>query len=185
MGKRHRAGRRGLTLVELMLAMAILAVAILALMMVIFSAASLQHNSREKTLAYNAARKKIEEMRDSPFSLIYARYNASTVDNPAGLSSPGDTFDVAPLPRVTAGTPVGKIEYPESGGILREDIHRVNPGLAAGLGMPSGKDLNRDGALDSASRNADHKVLPVRITVRWKSGRTPTQIEVSTFITEK
>lgn len=182
--KRRRAA--GLTLVELIIAVAVMSVALLALVTVILVSTQLQRVTREKTLAYNAARGKIEEMRNTTtFAEIFVRYNSSTADNPGAGSSPGNTFDVTGLLRVQTATPVGRIDFPESGGALREDIHSIDSALATGLGMPSGKDLNRDGAIDSSSHNADFKILPIRIVIRWLSGPTPVQIEVKSFIGEK
>lgn len=170
---------RGVTLVELVVAMAVLSVALMGLMSTILSSSTLQQNTREKAVAYNHARRLLEEMRSVDFREVYARYNSTTGDNPAGGASPGSVFTVAGLIPPHSGNPVGEIIFPESGpGILSETVN--NPSM----GMP--KDLNRDGDALDTDVSATYKILPVKIVIRWRSvGGADTQIEVDSFITEK
>jgi prepilin-type N-terminal cleavage/methylation domain-containing protein len=220
-----RSRRGGLSLIELIIAMAILAVAIMALVSSITSSGQIQQATREKTIAYNAARQQIEKMRVYATAEIFSRYNSTTADDgffPSGLH-PGNTFHVPRLGTPTsvpmAATPwsvptywsvqvgattkepwssttvggvqqkdtfgdligndgVGEITFPESGGNLTETY------VDSTMGMP--RDLNRDG--DSADTNVSlsYKILPVKVSVRWKSmNGKDMYIEVNTFITDK
>jgi prepilin-type N-terminal cleavage/methylation domain-containing protein len=178
--KKASGSRRGFSLLELVIAMAVIALAILSLMTLINSSAHLQEISREKALATNAVRKILEEMRNAVFSEVYARYNSNGADNPVGSASSGHTFSVAGLNPVVSGGLVGQIFFPEVGTSLCENVQNAT------LGMAAGKDLNRDGVIDGNPRNTDYKVLPVRVVILWRGvGNLPTQVEVSTFITEK
>ena len=64
-----RGRRAGMSLVEAMIAMVVIAIALIALLSMITSAGTVQDDSRQRTIAYNAARRKIEEMR----ALIYPK----------------------------------------------------------------------------------------------------------------
>lgn len=64
--------RSGVSLIELLFAISVIVVAHLGLMSPLSSSTSLQGTSREKVLAYNAARQQIETMRNTTqFSQIY------------------------------------------------------------------------------------------------------------------
>ncbi len=177
-----------MTLIEIIIAMFILAVAILALITVMTSASTLQQVTREQAIAYNHARKVLEEMRSEPVFLdVYKRYNSITSDDPADSESPGNTFHVAELAAPKSGAPTGwtdgygEISFPEAAnqpGVLSEQA-----GDAA-MGMP--KDLNRDGDDDDTNVTSDHKILPVKIVIRWRSiGNRDSRIELNSFITER
>jgi prepilin-type N-terminal cleavage/methylation domain-containing protein len=173
--ERRPRGNQGLTLLEIVIAMAVLAVALFALMSSIMSASSLHDNSREKVLAYNAARQAIEAMRNTTFAQIYTTYR----------SGPNNQFTVTGLNPIP-GVPVGQIFFPaDSNGAIREDFYLIDATLASTLGMTSpGKDLNGDGAIDSKDHSQDYKILPVMVRVQWQgTGGKRAQIEVATFIT--
>lgn len=169
-------GTRGVTLLELVIAVGVVTLALLALMSSVTSASGLQETARERSIAYNAARQEIELMRNTAFSQIYSTYKSGTSLN---------TFTVTGLNAIP-GTPVGQVFFPaDSNGALREDFYTVNASLATTLGMAApGKDLNRDGAIDSKDHSGDYKILPVMVQIEWQSiGRRPTMIQVATFIT--
>lgn len=167
-GAKRLPGEAGITVVELVIALGVLAVALLALVSVISSAGALQQATREKSIAYNAARLKIEEMRAHAFSDIFNYYKAGTSAN---------TFSVEGLTPVNSSTPVGTITFPEQSGALNENYPDST------LGMP--KDLNGDG--DTADTLTEgYTILPVRVTIRWMAvGKRDTRIETTTFITNK
>lgn len=173
-----RSHRRGVTLLELIIAMAVLAIALLALVSSITSSAKVQQNTRDKTLAYNAAREVIEQMRAYPIDEIWRRYNSATGDNVGTGSNPGNTFTVARLNAPPSGVPVGQVFFPEKGGALNETY--VDPSM----GMP--KDLNRNGDALDTNVNDTYRILPVKVVVTWMAiGGREIQIEVNTLITEK
>lgn len=77
-----RLSDRGFTLIEVMIAAAILAVVICGILATYISCFELISTSRNFTFAVNAAQRKIEEIRDYNFSQIYSDYNnqSFTVD---------------------------------------------------------------------------------------------------------
>lgn len=168
----------GLSLVELMIAIVVIAIALIALVSLIVSSSQVQQEAREKTLAYNAARRQIEVMRSTSFLSIFAAYRAG--------GTQGNTFAVEGLIPVSPDTAAGKIDFPLTGANLSENPS--DTALAAQLGMP--KDLNRDGDTTdtdvSSTSPVQYKILPVRIRVRWLGvAKKQTTIEVTSFITDK
>jgi prepilin-type N-terminal cleavage/methylation domain-containing protein len=174
-------GRHGYSLLEVVVALAIVTVAILALAGSIYQSNLLQQSSGERMIAYNAARSLIEKMRSVPLSEVYARYNASPGDDPGGSgTAAGPFFDVQGLVAPGGGR-VGCVRFPEAGSpaTLREDVRD------AAFAMPEGRDLNRDGQIDSASRAGDYAILPVRIELAWEGVRGRQKLEFNALLTEK
>ena len=62
----RRDASRGFTLIEVMIAAAILSIAVVGLLSVLTSAQRLQQQNKETTLAMNAIRDKLEELRNYP-----------------------------------------------------------------------------------------------------------------------
>lgn len=84
MGRKNN--KSGFTLLELMIASAVLIVALVGLLGVFAHMISLNENSGKLTLAIAACQAKLEEMRNSSFSTLYTNYNGTSF-NPAGFSS--------------------------------------------------------------------------------------------------
>ena len=72
----------GMTLVEIMIAVAVVALALLGIMSAVSAATTLQETSREKAVAYMAARELLESMRSDNFADLYSRYNNTSQDDP-------------------------------------------------------------------------------------------------------
>ncbi len=165
----------GHTLIELAIAMGVLAVGMLALMSSLASTQTVVAENQEYTLAYDAVRLKLEEMRGyTPYLSIYPAYRAG--------GAKGNTFTVPGLaPQVVGGTQ-GLIAFPESGSpaALRENITDTELGMPAG-----GKDLNGSGTIDALSHSADYTLLPVKVTVSWTGIAGARSIVVSTWIVDK
>jgi type II secretory pathway pseudopilin PulG len=166
-------------MVEIAIAMAIIAIALLAMMGGLMSGQKSNQQTRENSLAMSHARQKLEEMRSQTFAEIYRRYNADPSDDPGGAgTAPGAAFTISGL-NPQSGLPLGIIEFPE-GGIpirLRENVTDSN------LGMP--RDLNGDNAVDALDRSTDYKILPVRILIRWRGMTGPTKFEMHTILYAK
>lgn len=162
----------GLSLVEISIAMIILAGALLALLSAIVSSDRLRQSTREQVLATNAARRVIERLRSEDFATIYATYRPGQA---------AATFPVEGL-NPDGATPIGSITFPTAGAPaqLCETV------VDAAWGMsPAGRDLNGDGDATDVDVSATYELLPVRVTIRWRSLSGPTQIVVDTLITEK
>ncbi|MEO6710260.1 MAG: prepilin-type N-terminal cleavage/methylation domain-containing protein [Planctomycetota bacterium] len=180
----HRRGPNGscggLTLIELAMAMTLLAIALVGYAKTVANASVATSTSRELVLASEAGRRMIETLRSEDFATVYARYNSSVADDPGGVVSPGANFAITgldALPIDVDGRP-GEIIFPTTmiGGApqLRED--RVD----AKLGMPS--DLNGDGVVDGANHAANYQNLPVLIRVRWRGVGGPGAVEFQTVL---
>jgi Tfp pilus assembly protein PilV len=165
---RARETSRGTTIVETTIAVAIFAAAFLGLITALLSSDSLRESSRERTLAYNAARRIIEQMRSGTFSQLFTNYSSG--------GTPGSTFTVERLEPIS-GQSVGTVSFPTVDSALREDVTDTL------WGMP--RDLNGDGTIDSGDHAADYELLPVRITVQWQSLHGPAKLTVETLIVDK
>jgi prepilin-type N-terminal cleavage/methylation domain-containing protein len=91
--------QRGVTLIEVMLALSILAIATTGAVMAIISNAHLSETNKESVIAAQAARRVINDIYDraSPrkFSEYFQRYNSTTADDiTTDTDNPGDIFDV-------------------------------------------------------------------------------------------
>lgn len=158
----------GLSVVELMVAITLLVIAVGGMAMTIVSGNALEATNEETTLAYEAARQTMEELRATDVADVFAAYNTDPGDDPVG--APGSGFAVAGL-NLQAGDPdglCGRVVLPETPGVgtdvdLREDL------VDASFGMP--RDLNGDGAIDALDHAGDYVVLPVRVLVEW-TGRS-------------
>ncbi|OIO34595.1 MAG: hypothetical protein AUJ70_00770 [Candidatus Omnitrophica bacterium CG1_02_40_15] len=76
----------GFTLLELMISVSVLIVALAGLLGVFAHLVSLNENSSKLTLAVAACQAKLEEIRSSTFSNVYATYNGASF-NPQGFAS--------------------------------------------------------------------------------------------------
>lgn len=159
--RRRRSG--GFSLLEIMIALAVVAILFLAMMSLIYSTNRYSQMNREQTVALNAARAMVELARNQEFGKILALYNDDPADDPAGKgTAPGPHFDVPGL-TVRKGDKDGKagrIEFPTVGGELREDV--TDPFLE----LPH--DLNGDDKVDAVDHRGDYKILPVTIVVEWR-----------------
>lgn len=170
---RNGRGNRGVTIVELVVALGVIAVALVALLGVIFSSGALQETTRERAAAYNFIRKLLEEMRSTPqFNQIYPLYKSGGANFPTeaylqqhlGLNPPASGSQLT-------------IQFPEKNGTLNESV------VEADLGMP--KDLDWSGSVEDRDVSATYKILPVKIIVRWSSkGGTESQVQICTYITD-
>ena len=156
----------GFTMIELMIAMVVVVVALLGATSALYYSDASRQMTREKVLAQNAARRMIEQMRDANFSTVFASYSTG--------GTPGPTFTVEHLTAIPS-VPVGQITFPVIGTFLRETV------TDADWGMP--RDLNGNGSVDALNHNADYRLLPVRVTIRWRSIRGQGQVVVNALLT--
>lgn len=167
-----KASRReaGMSIVEIMIAMVVIALALLAMISLMTSSHRVQEDARERSVAYNAARAIIEDMRQRTFIEIFDAYksgaslNRFTVDR-VGPPPAGDTHQ-------------GRVEFPEKNGLLDESY------VDTGLGMP--KDLNQDGDTADLMSGTEVSILPVRVVIRWQvPGGGEKRLELASLITSK
>ncbi len=164
---RPRRGRRsGFTVLELTVALSILAIAIGGLVAASASSYHLSRSNQARSIAHEAVRQKIAEIRSVAPELVYAMYNDDPADDPAGFA-PGSGFAVDDL-RPRANDPdgfVGRVFFPGDGtGELREDL------VMKSLDMP--RDLNLDGVIDADDHAGDYVLLPVGVELDWRGARS-------------
>lgn len=82
----RKNSKSGFTLLELMIAVAVIIIALAGLLAVFSHLMYLNENARKLTLAVTACQDKLEEMRNSNFSTLYATYNGTSF-NPNGFSA--------------------------------------------------------------------------------------------------
>jgi type II secretory pathway pseudopilin PulG len=147
-------------LLEVVIVMTILAISLSLFGTTLGASLRLDPVGREKAIAAEAARSKLEEMRNHPFSQMFALYNDTPLDDPGGVgTAPGSCFSVQDLDPTSAGACIGRITFPTVKSQLREDVDDDN------LGTP--RDLNGDGVVDEANHAADFLILPIRVTLEW------------------
>jgi prepilin-type N-terminal cleavage/methylation domain-containing protein len=176
----HR-GRSGFTLVEVIIAMTIVAIAIFGLVSVITYTTRSNMATKERMLALRAAERKIEQMMTtSPFSDIVDKYNNATVG--------WGVDDVEYLTPIAGQSHSIFVEFPLGAlpNSLNETITGNGPNVATGdpgwmdLGSaPTGYspygsaqlhlDLNGNGnTTDLSVPSTACLVIPVRVRVKWK-----------------
>jgi prepilin-type N-terminal cleavage/methylation domain-containing protein len=158
---------RGFTLLEVMISILLLVLGIAGISRLTIGVTRAGNLQRETERATEGARAMIERIKAVSFSQAFRSFNATGSDDPGGVgTAPGANFAVAglrPAPDDPDGLP-GEVIFPtpaDQPGQLSESV--IDPKVA----MP--RDLNGDGAIDSANHATDYKLLPVRVCVRWQS----------------
>ena len=87
---RRRRGNRGLTLVELMIALAIIAIALFGILSMIVQMMAMRESTRESEMAKEWVQRRIEEVKTQPFSNLQASFpSGKKVTFPGGSASAG------------------------------------------------------------------------------------------------
>jgi len=183
-GSPARSPARGMTLIELVLVLGILALAFGMLSSTLMANSRQRSVNRESAAAAEAARGVFEEMMNAPFEDVWALYNADPNDDPGGPgTAPGERFDVPGLSSLepAPGTLEGRVVLPALtflGGQweLREDF------VDEELGLP--RDLNGDSIVDDVDHGDDYLILPVRVELEWMGRFGPRQMSVSVILAD-
>lgn len=178
---RSPAGRpqAGFSQLELLFAIAVLMVAALSFSSAMVTSMHLADSTREHTLASEAARRVLEEMQDAEFDDLLALYDDDPTNDPGGVVVPGSRFAVSGLtPAVDdADGFVGSVEFPLSEGKLLERAELPE------FGLP--RDLDGSGTLDDADHSTGYALLPVRISVRWRTDGAPMEVTLRSFLAQR
>ena len=155
-----RSSEKGLGLLEVLVAGAVLSTALLALLSVSAHSIKLDSVNRETAAASAIARMRFEEVRAVPLMNVFASYNADDLDDPGGLPAPpGSKFTHSGTGEKMAVT--GVYIFPvNNDGELREDLDMPE------LGMP--RDLNGDGLIDDLDHRDDYVILPMTVRLTWR-----------------
>ena len=171
--------RRGSSLIELVVAMAVVLVGLLAYSRSLSESMALGDKNRGTALATAAAQAIVEELYATDIERVFALYNDEADDDPDGSGTgPGARFAAAGLEArpVDAGM-AGRIFFPVDAGNpgeLRENL--VDTKLLTPL------DLDLDGAVDDFDHSADYRILPVLVRVTWQEGRDERELEIATIL---
>lgn len=150
-------------MVELTIIMVVLLVAVGGTLGSISSFVVLSDSSWERSIAYAAAQRAVEEMQAEPFQEIFARFNTSAADDPAGAQGPSFTVTGLDARDGDADGMVGRILFPVDPATpaeLHEDL------VDASFGFP--RDLTGDNVADALDHANDYEVLPVQVRVEWR-----------------
>jgi len=160
--------RRGMTLVEVAIAMSVIAIGLMAVISAVMSMSQLSLANEEDLLALNIARQKIAELKDAPFNTVFNLY---------GPNSSMRTSNVGALQRGTLDGGTVTIMFPvNAAGALDETV------VDASLGMP--QDLNGNGSSTDTDVSGSYTVLPVRIRVQWNSRTGARELNLITMLTK-
>ena len=176
---RGKGARRGSSLVELLVAVAVVLVGLLAFTRALTESLALGRANRQTALATAAAQAAIERLQAADAGRAFALYNDEPDDDPDGSgTAPGSRFAATGLvPLAADGGQAGRIFFPVTAGapgVLREDL--VDTRLRTPL------DLDLDGNVDAADKSATYRLLPVRVRVAWQDGRATRELEVATIL---
>ncbi len=183
-GGLRKASRKGMTLIEVLVAFAMLSLALLGFVKVILCSTTTTDAQHETMTAKEAARQAIETLQAASFSDVFALYNDDPNDDPGGAgTAPGSALEVTGLnaPAGAANGAVGQILFPTvddpaEGLQLREDV------VDDSLGMP--RDLDGDGQVDDVDHAGDYQLLPVRIRLQWTGRAGLSTIEIKTLLAD-
>jgi hypothetical protein len=156
-----------MTQLELMMALSVVLVGLIAFLQAVISSQVLSQTNRENAIASQAARQALEAIHEVPFEDVFATY--------AGQGFAVDGLD--PLPDDPDGL-AGEYVFPtiSAGGVLelREDA------VDGHLGSP--RDLDGNSVVDAADHAKDYVVLPVLVRVQWRGKRVQGTVEMKTIL---
>ncbi len=153
----------GFSMIELMVSVGVLMVGMLGLSAAMIGSLNLNDVNRQSSIATQAARSVLENMRSEGFATLFRRYNATNTDDVG--TSPGSNFGVTGLEPLAndADGMVGEIIFPTAANqpaVLSE---------VAGNDFPLiGRDLNQNGDATDGDVTGDYVLLPVTIRIRWR-----------------
>jgi type II secretory pathway pseudopilin PulG len=160
--KTARHARSGFTIVEAVIAIAIIVAALLTMIGAVSSSMRVTRTVDEREAVIRALSAKIAELEGTDFDKLVACYDSDPNNDPLGPgTAAGTTFDI-PNYHAPAGAPsemAGEVVLPLLGGQLREDLEMPE------LGMP--RDLNGDGVVDAKDHKSDYQLLPVLVKANW------------------
>lgn len=176
----------GFSLLEVLVALSILALGLLAHASNSFSGQRLTQSEARRGTAIQTLRRFLERMRsDVAFATLYDRcrtlYDLAPQTDPpahaparyyADFEVPAELGDVRVLVEVPRSPPAND---PGGDWVLREDV------TLAAHGLPF--DLDGDGVIDDQPKDGDYRALPVLIHFAWTGvGDAPQRLRVSTWL---
>ncbi|MEE8466854.1 MAG: prepilin-type N-terminal cleavage/methylation domain-containing protein, partial [Planctomycetota bacterium] len=156
-----RFARGGFTLIEVMIAMIVLLIALMALTSTSLVVHSVNESDRLRRKALSGLRTAVERRQSRSTALIDSDtgWANDLVLAYGGGGNPGPLFSVRGLDPWEGEASLGTIQ-------IITDETDTDGILGVNLGMP--KDLNADGDTLSTDVTADAQLLPVIVRVRWE-----------------
>jgi hypothetical protein len=137
----------GATLVEIVVALALAALALCGLFAAIFGAQSVSAASNHDAAALNAAADQLESIKATPFAQVFASW----------YDPNGKAFATDRVPPPADGSEPGRIRF------LSEQEFAAETGIAI--------DIDEDGATGGATPSASYRFFPVEVAVRYAAGK--------------
>ncbi len=157
----HRSAREGFTLIEVMIAMVVMLIGLMALTSTSLVVHSVNESDRLRRKALSGLRAAVERLQSRSTALIDSDtgWANDLVQAYTGGGNPGPLFSVRGLDAWEGEASLGTIQ-------IITDETDTDGILGVNLGMP--KDLNADGDTLSTDVTADAQLLPVIVRVRWE-----------------
>lgn len=172
-----RAAEAGISLLEVLIAVAVMTLGFLALAQTLITTHSLRQNSDDRRALFSAFRIVGEEIRGVSEQAREAggAWSQAVVAalQPGGLL--GNVFDVRGLEPPAGRANVGSIRV-----VLDETATDADLGVP--LGMP--RDLDGDGRADVTDVSTDASMLPVVVTMSWRSQGEVREFRRGFYLTE-
>jgi len=182
----RNAGQRGITTVEMVIALAVLAVGMLAQASLTITHANQTHLNKEQRLALQGARAQLEVLKNYDFATVFGAFDELTFNDPPNAQGPDfDVRGLNPDPDDPDGK-VGRVYFPVGpaptgspvpGPVLREDQQNN------WFGTPA--DLDGDGAIDDQPKNTSYIHLPVVVEIRWHGKSGTHTLRLTTWLTPR
>lgn len=181
--QRGRGAGAGFSLIEVMVALAVVSIGLLGFSKAVLDAVVLSETNRESGIARRAAKQVLSDIEATTFSEVFARYNADASDDLASGDHLPGAFAVDGL-QVADGDAdglAGEIVFPDDVA-WDGSLHLREDSVEASLGMP--RDLNLDGVVDAEDHAGDYIVLPVLVRVAWRGPGGASKVEFRTVLIE-
>lgn len=173
----HRS--RGLTLIEIMIALSMLAIVSMALTTMLVTSMNLQRINKEMDVAMYVAQSAIDSIRAYPdFDKMYVAFNANTGDDPpVPLASVWSPPDFAAMMRDPAGLQIldeGQVSFlfPGDGTNLLET--ETGPWFIDVDGNETNRSIDGNNTVNTTSVATTYEMLPVMVRVTWVRGTLET-----------
>jgi prepilin-type N-terminal cleavage/methylation domain-containing protein len=166
----HLRFRSGFTLIETVMAMAMISVALLALMSSILSTMQVLDASRQDADVLNEIRTKIAEIQATPFTTIYSTYTQPAYST---FSLTGYTYKGTPdvglilFPRGANGTGNLNEQTPTNFTIPDATFTNGRPWTWNANLVAGNLDYNGNGSTGDTNCNLSYNVIPIKILVSW------------------
>ncbi len=188
--RKHRIARRvkrverGLGLIEVLIAVATGAIALLAHAAGVLRTHHLTKAEQTRTLAVQTVRSMVERLRDDDDWITLQSRLSALLDVTGGWHPISDLYGDIPVPEALGKTQM-RIEIPRSpavDSVLLPGLHLREDVPDAMFGLPF--DLNGDGVIKPDPVEANYVILPVIVRLRWEAhGEVRQEMRVSTWLT--